>query len=147
MRSGTLSTREVYALFEVISGARDSAILVYHCGLRASEVGRLDLADYRKQEDRLYVHRLKHSFSGCMSPTAEPILPGSPVISRLAVRDTCGYPRTPRHSPHVMSADNVHERNAGPTGCVRAGEPRGTTIPTPLPVTLSGALVRFLVRR
>ena len=61
-----LSTQEICALFEVITHPRDRAIfrLVYHRGLRASEVGKLDLSDYREQEGRLYVHRLKRSFSG-----------------------------------------------------------------------------------
>jgi site-specific recombinase XerC len=37
--------------------------VVYHRGLRASEPGKLDLKDYRVQEGRLYVHRLKGSVS------------------------------------------------------------------------------------
>ena len=37
--------------------------LTYHRGLRASEVGKLDLKDYRPTQKRLYVHRLKGSIS------------------------------------------------------------------------------------
>jgi type 1 fimbriae regulatory protein FimB len=45
---------------------RDRAIfrLAYHAGLRASEVGKLDLRDYNSRTDRIYVHRLKGSNSG-----------------------------------------------------------------------------------
>jgi integrase len=38
--------------------------LAYHAGLRASEVGRLELRDYNAKTERIYVHRLKRSNSG-----------------------------------------------------------------------------------
>jgi integrase/recombinase XerD len=61
-----LSTEEIHALFSVITNVRDRAIfrLAYHRGLRASEVGMLDLADYCVERERLYVRRLKGSYSG-----------------------------------------------------------------------------------
>lgn len=46
--------------------ARDRAIfrVAFHRGLRASEVGRLQLRDLRLKAKRLYVERLKHGVSG-----------------------------------------------------------------------------------
>ena len=38
--------------------------MAYHAGLRASEVGRLELRDYNAKTERIYVHRLKRSNSG-----------------------------------------------------------------------------------
>ncbi len=58
-----LEQDEIAALFRVIRSKRDAAIfrLAYHRGLRAHEVGLLQLADFRN--DRLYVHRGKGSES------------------------------------------------------------------------------------
>ena len=60
-----LTELEIDALFRVIRNPRDRALfrLTYHRGLRASEVGKLDLKDYRPAQRRLYVHRLKGSVS------------------------------------------------------------------------------------
>jgi integrase len=46
--------------------ARDTAIfrLIYHRGLRAREVGRLQLADWIQRDDRLIFRRLKKSAGG-----------------------------------------------------------------------------------
>ena len=62
----TLTEREVEGLFAVIRAPRDRALfrLIYHRGLRRSEVGMLSLSDYRPAEGRLYVHRKKRSRSG-----------------------------------------------------------------------------------
>lgn len=56
-----LSFEEVERLFKAIESPRDRAIfrLAYHAGLRASEVGRLELRDYNAKTERIYVHRLK----------------------------------------------------------------------------------------
>ena len=35
-----------------------------HAGLRASEVGKLELRDYDPKADRILIHRLKGSHSG-----------------------------------------------------------------------------------
>jgi len=56
--------------FEAIYNVRDKAIfrLLYHHGLRASEIGKLDMADFRQGSalhlDRIFIHRLKGSISG-----------------------------------------------------------------------------------
>jgi integrase len=61
-----LQEEEIERLFRVIRDTRDRAIfrLAYHAGLRASEVGMLDLRDYQPRTDRIYIHRLKGSNSG-----------------------------------------------------------------------------------
>lgn len=73
-----LTIPEKDRLFKVIESVRDRAIfrLLYHHGLRASEIGMLDLASYRQgtalEMDRIYIKRLKGSVSGecAMVPTA-----------------------------------------------------------------------------
>ena len=61
-----LTAEEISALFSMITSVRDRAIfrVTYHRGLRASEPGLLQLADYRMSGGRLFVHRLKGSKSG-----------------------------------------------------------------------------------
>jgi integrase len=61
-----LQTEELERLFKVIDSSRDRAIfrIAYHAGLRASEVGMLEMRDYNAKADRLFIHRLKHSNSG-----------------------------------------------------------------------------------
>ena len=61
-----LTPDEVQRLFSVITERRDMAIMrvAYHRGLRASEIGILQLDDYRPSAKRLYVRRLKGSHSG-----------------------------------------------------------------------------------
>jgi len=61
-----LQFEEIARLFKVIASVRDRAIfrLGYHAGLRASEVGSLDVRDYNSRTDRIYVRRLKGSNSG-----------------------------------------------------------------------------------
>ena len=61
-----LTTDEIKRLFSVISKKRDKAIflLAYRHGLRASEVGLLQLDDIDYKKMRLHVHRLKGSISG-----------------------------------------------------------------------------------
>ena len=50
-----LREEEIERLFSVIDGTRDRAIfrLAYHAGLRASEVGMLELRDYDPKTDRI----------------------------------------------------------------------------------------------
>lgn len=56
--------------FRAIDSIRDRGIfrLLYHHGLRASEIGRLQMSDYRAGSqmdlDRILIHRLKGSISG-----------------------------------------------------------------------------------
>jgi integrase len=61
-----LSFSQIEALFAVIREPRDRALfrVAYHRGLRASEVGKLRVEDYRMGRERLYVRRLKGSYSG-----------------------------------------------------------------------------------
>jgi integrase len=67
-----LTDEELRALFRVIKDAggkhsiRDTAIfrVAYHRGLRRSELGLLQLSDFRDREGRLYSTRLKGSNSG-----------------------------------------------------------------------------------
>jgi len=61
-----LSEEELDRLFSAVKNPRDLAILriAYHRGLRASEIGLLQLSDYRSAAKRLSVHRLKGSHSG-----------------------------------------------------------------------------------
>jgi integrase len=77
-----LTTAEQERFFRSIRSERDKAIfrLLYHHGLRASEIGLLRMCDYRKgisaELDRLYIHRLKGSVSGetAMVPAASTAL-------------------------------------------------------------------------
>jgi type 1 fimbriae regulatory protein FimB/type 1 fimbriae regulatory protein FimE len=57
---------EVRRFFEVIDSVRDRAIfrIMYHAGLRVSEVGLLELRGYAPQTNRLMVERVKGSNSG-----------------------------------------------------------------------------------
>lgn len=66
-----LTEQEIALLFEAIKEPRDRAMfrLIYHRGLRASEVGNLNLSDYQEVAGRppiarLTVRRLKGSRSG-----------------------------------------------------------------------------------
>jgi integrase len=57
---------EIERFFKGIDSPRDRAIfrLMYHAGLRASEVGLLEMRDYQPKTDRIMVTRLKGSNSG-----------------------------------------------------------------------------------
>lgn len=63
---GIPQEEEVTRFFKVIDSTRDRAIfrLMYHAGLRASELGKLEMRDYSPRTDRLMVTRLKGSNSG-----------------------------------------------------------------------------------
>ena len=63
--SGYLTTEQVKRLLSVIKSKRDLAIftLAYNKGLRASEVGLLQLSDLRMDASRIFIHRLKGSIS------------------------------------------------------------------------------------
>src|SRR5436190_12283901 len=60
------SEDELARLFSAIHSVRDRAIfqLAYRAGLRASEVGLLQLRDYDPKAAKIFVHRLKGSSSG-----------------------------------------------------------------------------------
>jgi len=61
-----LTKSELSALFGVIKDPRDKAIfsIAYFRGLRASEVGMLQLASFKRDAGRLHVERVKRSASG-----------------------------------------------------------------------------------
>lgn len=61
-----LQFEELDRLFKAITSARDRAIfrLAYHAGLRASEVGDLEMRDYNPKTERIHIDRLKGSNSG-----------------------------------------------------------------------------------
>jgi site-specific recombinase XerD len=61
-----LTENEIKNLIGVISSKRDKAIflLAYRHGLRASEVGLLQINDFDSKQLRLNIHRLKGSLSG-----------------------------------------------------------------------------------
>lgn len=73
--------------FKAIDVIRDKAIfrLLYHHGLRASEIGKLQLSDYRAGTtmdlDRIYIHRLKGSISG-----EHAVVPAAAVAMRSWLR-------------------------------------------------------------
>lgn len=61
-----LQEAEIERLFKVITSHRDKAIfrLAYHRGLRASEIGLLEVRDLDAQLTHITLHRLKGSTSG-----------------------------------------------------------------------------------
>lgn len=73
-----MTDHEKDRFFKAVDSVRDRAIfrLLYHHGLRASEIGKLDYADYHQGPkadfDRINIHRLKGSISGeaAMVPAA-----------------------------------------------------------------------------
>lgn len=81
--------------FKAITSARDRAIfrMMYHHGLRASEIGKLQMSDYRQgsttELDRANIHRLKGSISGeC------PVVPTAALAVRAWLRKR-GYKTGP----------------------------------------------------
>lgn len=61
-----LTPEQLQAFMAVIHDKRDLAIfrVMYHLGLRASEIGLLDLQDFRQQDGKLKIRRLKGSSGG-----------------------------------------------------------------------------------
>lgn len=61
-----LTEDEIERFFRAVDAPRDRALfrLAYHRGLRAREIGRLQLADWLQRDDRLTVRRLKGSAGG-----------------------------------------------------------------------------------
>ncbi len=71
-------------LMKAITSKRDRALfsVAYHHGLRASEVGRLQLSDLRLDAGRIYVTRLKGSHSGEFR-----VLDGELLLLRAWIRE------------------------------------------------------------
>lgn len=61
-----LTVEETDKLFHAIRSVRDRAIfrIGYHAGLRASEIGLLEMRDYEPRAKRIFIHALKGSHSG-----------------------------------------------------------------------------------
>src|SRR5262245_40165602 len=70
-----LSEEQVEKYFSVIKDARDIAMfrVIYHRGLRASEVGKIQLSDWNRNLDRLRFIRLKGSSGGEYHLTAREV--------------------------------------------------------------------------
>lgn len=70
-----LSEEQLDQLFAVIKDARDTAIfrVMYHRGLRVSEVGTIQLSDWNRNQDRLRFSRLKGSNGGEYHLTAREV--------------------------------------------------------------------------
>jgi integrase len=60
-----MSQREIQDLFRVIKSPRDRAIfrLAYHHGLRAHEIGKLEVSSFRERDGLLFIYRGKGSIS------------------------------------------------------------------------------------
>lgn len=58
--------QELESLFRAVDSVRDRAILriAYHRGLRASEIGAIQLSDWLQRDDRIIIRRLKGSAGG-----------------------------------------------------------------------------------
>ncbi len=137
-----LTDEELVRLFAVITSPRDRAIfrLGYHRGLRASEVGMLQMSDYRSTAGRLYVHRLKEGHSGeyyltdaetkalrswlkerCSDPGPIFISNRKTAISQqmldVLMKSYCDQARIPRDKAHFHSL-----RHSCATGLLERGE-------------------------
>lgn len=83
-----LTVPEKDRFFKAIHSIRDRAIfrLLYHHGLRASEIGVLQMSDYRAGTtmdlDRMYLHRLKGSISG-----EHAVVPAAAFAMRAWIRE------------------------------------------------------------
>src|SRR2546425_5662194 len=96
-----LREEEIERLFSVIDLVRDRAIfrLAYHAGLRASEIGMLQLRDYAPKAAKIFVHRLKGSNSGehhLMREEARALRAWLPCASNSAKP-----PRASRRTPKI----------------------------------------------
>ena len=91
-----LTVDEITRLLGVISDKRDKAIflIAYRHGLRASEIGLLQIQDLDFQKQRIMIHRLKGSLSG-----VHPLQPDEARIlkSYLKTRNT--------GSPHLFGSN------------------------------------------
>ena len=115
-----LTTRETEALFRAITDPRDRAIfqVAYHRGLRASEVGRLDLADYRAVHGRLFVHRLKGSISNeyLLTAAEQTALRAWLRVRGLVPGPLFPYPYWQHHDLRATYRARVENQKAGGPG-------------------------------
>jgi integrase len=101
-----LTKQELAALFKVIDDPRDRAIwtIAYFRGLRASEVGMLQMSSYIKDRGRLRVVRLKRSLAGdfLLSPQEQKALK-----AWLKVRGTHPGPLFPSNRKRGISRQRL----------------------------------------
>lgn len=99
---------ETARFFRVIKSIRDRAIfeLVYHAGLRASEVGLLDMRDYDPRTGRIFVHRVKGSNSGEHHMMREESRAFRAHLKARGTGPGCIFPSR-KHSP--ISRDQIAE--------------------------------------
>lgn len=98
--------------FRVISSPRDRAVfrLLYHHGLRASEIRELQYSDYRPgsriELDRILIHRLKGSISGECA-----VVPGAALAVRawLRIRGIRPGPLFPSRKKSPLSRIRIFE--------------------------------------
>lgn len=104
----SLEPAELEALFGVIKSKRDEAIFrVMYCkGLRVSEIGLLQLADFEDRAGRLTVHRLKRSLSGTY-PMHDRELRA--VRAWLRIRGTAAGPLFLSRNHRAISARQLRE--------------------------------------
>jgi type 1 fimbriae regulatory protein FimB len=100
---------EIRALFRVITSKRDVAMfrIAYHRGLRAHEIGLLDLIDYRRTSDTLYVRRGKGSISREHS-----LIPAEVHALRLWLRERGDAPGPlflSRQGKHRIHRSRLHQ--------------------------------------
>lgn len=102
-----LTEAEVEDLFACIKKPRDKAIfrIAYHRGLRASEVGLLQMADFKRGSGRLAVRRLKGS-----RPGEFPLLPAELASLRawLRVRGDAPGPLFPSQMGRPIGRSQLH---------------------------------------
>lgn len=106
-----LTKAQVEDLLDMVQGVRDRALftVAYWRGLRASEVGKLRLEDYRPQDRRLFVRRVKGGISSqyIISPAEKQALD-----AWLKVRGTDPGPLFPARGStpagHGISRQRLH---------------------------------------
>jgi integrase/recombinase XerD len=141
-----LEINEIQALFRVIKNKRDRALfrLVYHRGLRAHEVGRLEYQHFRDRDGILFIKRGKGSISREYSLTDEELralrayirdergtMPGPLFPSRQGrrgigrhrldqlMKEYCAAAKIPREKAHMHALKHscgTHLAERGATG-------------------------------
>jgi type 1 fimbriae regulatory protein FimB len=103
-----LNEEELAALFRAIHSAMHVALfeVSFHRGLRASEVGLLQLSDLRLPVRRLYVRRLKGGHSGEYPLTEREV---KALRRWLAVRGTAPGPLFPSRQGGPISRTRLHQ--------------------------------------
>ena len=125
-----LTEDELARLFSVIHSVRDRAIfqLAYRAGLRASEIGMLQLRDHDPKAAKIFVHRLKGSNSGEHHLVREEaralrLAQGARFLSGPDLPVQAEAADRPHHAPSVDEEVRRRRRNPGeapPFPCAKA---------------------------